>query len=51
MPEIKYELAHVGINGQNPEEAKSIASLFSEIFTGRRSALRPVNAICYSSAP
>ena len=32
MSEIKYELAHVGINGQNPEEAKAIASLFAEIF-------------------
>ena len=32
MSEIKYELAHVGINGQNPEEAKATASLFAEIF-------------------
>ncbi len=29
---IEYTLAHVGINGQNPEEAKAIASLFAEIF-------------------
>ena len=32
MSEIKYELAHVGINGRNPEEAKAIAELFSAIF-------------------
>ena len=32
MSEIRYELAHVGINGQNPEEAKAIATLFAEIF-------------------
>ena len=32
MAEIKYELAHVGINGQNPEEAKEIAALFADIF-------------------
>ena len=32
MSEIKYELAHVGINGQSPEEAKAIASLFADIF-------------------
>ena len=32
MSEIKYELAHVGINGQNPEEAKEIAGLFADIF-------------------
>ena len=29
---IEYTLAHVGINGQNPEEAKEIASLLSAIF-------------------
>lgn len=32
MPEIKYELAHVGINAQNAEEANAIASLFAQIF-------------------
>ncbi len=32
MSEIKYELAHVGINAQNPEESRAIASLFAEIF-------------------
>ncbi len=32
MPEIKYELAHVGINAQNPEEAQSIVSLFAAMF-------------------
>ena len=29
---MEYTLAHVGINGQNPEEAESIASLLAEIF-------------------
>ena len=32
MAEISYELAHVGINAQNPEEAAAIASLFAQIF-------------------
>ena len=32
MSDIKYELAHVGINGANSEEAHAIASLFAEIF-------------------
>ena len=29
---VEYTLAHVGINGQNPEEARAIAALFAEIF-------------------
>ena len=32
MSDIRYELAHVGINAQNPEEAKATAALFAEIF-------------------
>ena len=32
MTEIKYELAHVGINGANPEEALAIARLFADMF-------------------
>jgi len=32
MAEVKYELAHVGINGADPEESLSIAQLFAETF-------------------
>ena len=32
MTDIKYELAHVGINGANPEEALAIAKLFADMF-------------------
>ena len=32
MSDIRYELAHVGINGQNAGEAAEIASLFADIF-------------------
>ena len=32
MPEIPYELAHIGINGANPEEAPEIARLFADMF-------------------
>ena len=32
MSEIKYELAHVGINGANAEEALAIARLFAKVF-------------------
>ena len=32
MSEISYELAHVGINTQSPEEAAAVASLFAEVF-------------------
>jgi len=32
MATVSYELAHVGINGANPEEAMSIAQLFAETF-------------------
>ena len=32
MSDIRYELAHIGINGQNPEEARAIAELFARIF-------------------
>ena len=29
---MEYTLAHVGINGSSPEEARQIASLFADIF-------------------
>ena len=32
MSEIHYELAHVSINGANPEEALAIAKLFADMF-------------------
>ena len=32
MAEVKYELAHVGINGKDPEEAEAIAGLFAAVF-------------------
>lgn len=32
MSEIRYELAHVGINGLNPEESLAIATQFAAIF-------------------
>ena len=32
MGTIKYKIAHIGINGENAEEALSIAKLFSEVF-------------------
>ena len=32
MSEVTYELAHVGINTRNQEEAVAVASLFAQIF-------------------
>ena len=32
MAEVKYELAHVGINGADQDEARNIAELFAETF-------------------
>lgn len=32
MSEIKYELAHVGINAGSPEESADLARLFASIF-------------------
>ena len=32
MVEVTYELAHVGINTQNQEEAAAVASLFAQMF-------------------
>ena len=32
MQEVKYELAHVGINGKSSEDVLAIAALFAEIF-------------------
>jgi len=32
MAEVRYELAHVGVNGADPGEAQNIAELFAETF-------------------
>ena len=32
MSEVVYELAHIGINTQNQEEAMAVAALFAQIF-------------------
>ena len=32
MSEVKYELAHVGINAASPEESVAVASLLASIF-------------------
>ena len=32
MPDVTYELAHIGINSRDSEEAKAIADLFAAVF-------------------
>ena len=32
MAEVNYELAHIGINTENEDEAVAVASLFAQIF-------------------
>lgn len=32
MSEVTYELAHIGINASNQEEALAVASLFAQVF-------------------